>query len=148
MSDAITSNQAHAIVDADLAERLATQDWRRVAHYGIAATNIPFGTTVPVTFDITQEASFLCDIMTGKIVPADGTTFTGILLQLFDNNTELTDGFIPLENILSPGYGTQLFFPHKMQYIFERNNKVRCNIQNISGVDQAVSLTFSGEKLI
>lgn len=142
------SNTAHNIVDADLTERLATQDWRRVAHFGPSLTTIPAGQTVQATFDITQEASFLCETLTGKIIPADGTTFTGVLLQLFDNNTELTDGFIPLENILSPGYGTQLFFPHKLNYIFERNNKVRCNLQNISAVSQNVSLTFSGEKLI
>jgi hypothetical protein len=148
MPTATTTNNAHAVVDADLSERLATQDWRRTAHFGIAATNIPAGTTQPLSFDITQEASFLCEIMTGKIVPTVDTTVTGLLIQLFDNNTELTDGFIPLENILSPGYGAQLFFPHKLAYIFERNNKVRCNIQNISNEDQIVSLTFSGEKLI
>jgi hypothetical protein len=148
MTDAVTSNNAHAVVDADLAERLATQDWRRTAHYGIAATVVSAGTTQQVTFDITQEASFLCEILTGKIVPTNAATNTGLLLQLFDNNTELTDGFIPLENILSPGYGAQLFYPHKLSYIFEKNNKVRCNIQNISAEDQTVSLTFSGEKLI
>lgn len=142
------SNTARAVVDADLAERLATQDWRRVAHFGIAATAIPAGTTVPLTFDITQEASFLCEILTGKITPTNAPTVTGLLLQLFDNNTELTDGFVPLENILSPGYGAQLFFPHKLSYIFERNNKVRCNVQNISNESQTLSLTFSGEKLI
>jgi hypothetical protein len=146
--DAATSNNAHAVVDADLSERLATQDWRRVAHFGIAATAITAGTTQQVTFDITQEAAFLCEIMTGKIVPTNAATTTGLLIQLFDNNTELTDGFIPLENILSPGYGAQLFFPHKLSYIFEKNNKVRCNIQNISNETQTVSLVFSGEKLI
>jgi hypothetical protein len=142
------SNTAKSIVESDLAERLATQDWRRVAHFGPALTSVLAGSTVTATFDITQEASFLCEILTGKIIPTNNTTVSGMLLQLFDNNTELTDGFIPLENILSPGYGNQLFFPHKLNYIFEKNNKVRCNFQNISNETQSVSLTFSGEKLI
>lgn len=142
------SNVAKSIVDADLEERLATQDWRRTAHFGIPKTNIPAGTTQMLSFDITQEAAFYSDEMTASIFPTNAATRTGLLVQIFDNNTELTDGYIPMENISTPGYGVQLFYPHKFKHIFERNNKVRLNVQNISIEDQEVSITFSGEKLV
>lgn len=144
---ALDSNTAHEMVLGDLADLLATQEWRKTAHLATSQIAVAAGKTESLEINVGNDGDFHSETLTGKIIPTNSTTTTGLLVQIFDNNSELTDGFIPLENILSPGYGAQVFFPHKLEHIFERNAKIRFNVQNISAESQSVSFVLSGEKL-
>lgn len=144
---ALDSSTAHEMVLGDLADRLATQEWRKTAHLATSLTAVAAGKTESLEINVSNDGDFFSETLTGKIIPTNAATNTGLLVQIFDDNSELTDGYIPLENILSPGYGSQLFFPHKLEHIFERNSKIRFNVQNISAESQSVSFVLSGEKL-
>jgi len=144
---ALDSSTAHEMVTGDLADMLATQEWRKTAHLSTSLVAIAAGKTEPLEINVSNDGDFHSETLTGKMIPTNAATVTGLLVQIFDNNSELTDGFMPLENILSPGYGSQVFFPHKLEHIFERNAKIRFNVQNISAETQSVSFTLSGEKL-
>ncbi len=144
---ALDSGTAHEMVLGDLADRLATQEWRKTAHLATSLTAVAAGKTESLEINVSNDGDFFSETLTGKIIPTNAATDTGLLVQIFDDNSELTDGYIPLENILSPGYGSQLFFPHKLEHIFERNSKIRFNVQNISAESQSVSFVLSGEKL-
>lgn len=144
---ALDSGTAHEMVLGDLADRLATQEWRKTAHLATSLTAVAAGKTESLEINVSNDGDFFSETLTGKIIPTNAATDTGLLVQIFDDNSELSDGYIPLENILSPGYGSQLFFPHKLEHIFERNSKIRFNVQNISAESQSVSFVLSGEKL-
>lgn len=111
-------------------------------------------TTKPVVLTITQDADFLFEKMTGSCLgPVDengipqqantdfpmpgiaigqGFAGRGLSAQITDtgNARDLTNGFIPLECLLTPGYGTQMYCPYPLKYFATRNSKIKFDFRN------------------
>lgn len=108
----------------------------------------------PQTLSIEQSADFLIDKITGScygpcdengIPTASATDFPkagiaagagfaarGLTLQIIDTgpNRPLTNGFQPVENLLTPGYGEQMYIPFPIKYFAIRNSNFRFDFKN------------------
>jgi hypothetical protein len=117
-------------------------------------------TTLPATLTIEQDADFRIEQITGECYgpcdangirsinastdfPLAGTAVPsgaglgayadrGLMLKMTDTGAgrELTNGFVPAELILSPGYGIALHQPYPFRYFALRNTKFRFDIRN------------------
>jgi len=117
-------------------------------------------TTLPAFLTIEQDADFKIERITGSclgptdvngvrsvnastIFPLAGTAVPsgaglgayadrGLLARITDTGAgrELTSGFIPLETILTPGYGLQKSMDFPFNYYALRNTKFRFDIRN------------------
>jgi len=117
-------------------------------------------TTIPAFLTVEQDADFLIERVTGSALgPTDvngvrqlasatdfdmaGTTAgyadRGLMIQITDTGAgrNLTNGFVPVELFLSPGYGVSLHQPYPFRYFALRNTKFRFDIRNR---DTAVNL--------
>jgi hypothetical protein len=121
--------------------------------YSVSAT-IEAGTTTPFILAIEQDADFLIEKMTGSCygpcdasgTPVAGATDfpmpgiaigagfagRGLSVQITDTGSSraLTSGAIPVETILTPGYGRQMYLPFPMKYFAARNSKIRFDFMN------------------
>lgn len=137
--------------------------------YSISAI-IAANTTTPFTLAIEQDADFVIEKWTGSCygpvdangiqVPAGATDFPqpgtttgfagrGLLVKLTDTGSgkDLSDGFIPLECLLSPGYGVNTFAPYPAKYFARRNSKIRFDFKNKdTQARQAVDMVLGGQK--
>lgn len=121
--------------------------------YTISA-NIAAAATTPFVLTIDQDADYMMEKWTGSAagpVNANGipqvanTDFPqpgigagagfagrGLTVRLTDTGAgrDLSNGFVPVENILSPGYGVQLFLPYPVRYFAKRNSKIKFDFRN------------------
>lgn len=131
------------------------------------------GTTAPFILAIEQDADFQFVQMTGSVygpcsttgVPtATATDFPmpgigagagfagrGLGVEIFDTGSSrnLTQGVVPVENLLSPGYGIQFHLPFPMKYFANRNSKIKFNFTNRdtqAGARQQVDIAINGYK--
>lgn len=111
------------------------------------------GTTTPVFLTITQDADFMIEKITGSAFGptdsngtpqiADATDFDmpgttagfagrGLSMQITDTGAarDLTNGFIPVECLLTPGYGIELYLPYTLRYFVRRNSRLRFDFRN------------------
>jgi hypothetical protein len=110
--------------------------------------------TTPFVLAIEQDADFLIEKMTGAaygpvdangIPSAANTDFPqpgiaagagfagrGLTVQITDTGSsrELTSGYVPLETILSPGYGINMHLPYPIKYFARRNSKIKFDFRN------------------
>lgn len=110
--------------------------------------------TLPVFLTIEQDADFLIERITGSVygptdanaIPAAANTDfpmpgiaagagfagRGITLQITDTGAgrTLTNGFVPAELLLTPGYGIQFHLPYPVKYFARRNSKIRFDFRN------------------
>lgn len=131
----------------------------------IAANN-----TTPFTLAIEQDADFIIEKWTGSCYgpvdangipvitgatafPQPGTVLgfagRGLLVKLTDTGSgrDLSDGYIPLECLLSPGYGVNMFAPYPAKYFARRNSKIRFDFKNKDTLArQAVDMILGGQK--
>lgn len=139
---------AHQMVNARL-----TQKYKYNFSYVVSTTVNP-AQTRPVFLTITQDADFLFEKMTGSaygpvdssgipqqsatdfpmpgIAIGQGFAGRGLAMQLIDtgNTRNLTSGFIPVETVLSPGYGTQMYLPYPIKYFAKRNSRIQFDFRN------------------
>lgn len=117
--------------------------------------NIPVANnnTIPAFLTIEEDADFqVCQITGSAYGPTDsngvrqtasatdfplagtstGYADRGLTLQLTDTGAGrvLTNGFVPVETFLSPGYGLQFFQPYPFKYWTKRNSSFRFDIRN------------------
>jgi hypothetical protein len=104
-------------------------------------------------FTVDQDADFLAQIMTGKLIgvtdvdgkqlPAEPTDFpavgtllgwsqSGLQMSIKDGGSgyELTEGFINCETMLTPGYGSEFNSPLVWEFYVRRNSKLVFNFAN------------------
>ncbi len=121
------------------------------------ALNVPVAnnTTLPALLTIEEDADFLVESFTGScygptdvngarqsgvatIFPLAGTTTgyadRGVMANVTDTGSgrKLTSGFVPLETILSPGYGASpsLQQPYPFKYMIKRSSKLQFDLRN------------------
>ena len=118
------------------------------------------GSTFPAVLPIEEDAEFMAVSMTGsaygptdiegrKVLnastdfPLAGTAVPsgaglpaiadrGLTMQITDQGAgrTLTSGFVPVETILTPGYGQQRTVPQPLRYYVLRNSKLQFDIRN------------------
>lgn len=112
--------------------------------------------TVPQFLTVEQDADFLIERITGSCLgpvdanglydaagltdfPQPGTTGgaptfagRGLTINVVDQGAgrDLTQGFVPVENILTPGYDVGMFLPYPFKYFARRNSNIRFDIRN------------------
>jgi len=110
--------------------------------------------TRAILVTIEQDADFLIEKITGSaygpvtaagIPSAANTDFPqpgiavgagfagrGMTVQIVDTGAgrDLTSGFVPVETILSPGYGQQMYLPYPIKYFVRRNTKLKFDFRN------------------
>jgi hypothetical protein len=121
--------------------------------YAITALVAASGTT-PFTLAIEQDADFLIEKFTGAaygpvdangIPTAANTDFPqpgiaagaghagrGLTMRVTDTGAgrDLTNGYVPVETLLTPGYGIQMYLPYPIKYFARRNSKIRFDFRN------------------
>lgn len=134
--------------------------------------NIAPGQTAPVILTIDQDADFMIHKITGSVYgpvnangvvqtdgatnfPMPGTTTgfagRGITVKITDTGTgrDLTNGFVPAELLLSPGYGRQFYTPYPIKYFAIRNSKIRFDFRNrdqAASARQQIDIALNGDK--
>lgn len=134
--------------------------------------NVAPSTTTPVILTIDQDADFLIEKITGSAygpVDADGvvqaagatdfrmpgttTGFAGrgMTVKITDTGSgrDLTSGFVPVELLLSPGYGRQFYTPYPIKYFALRNSKLRFDFRNRdsqASARQQIDIALNGFK--
>lgn len=133
---------------------------------------IPANTTAPLILAIEQDADFCIEKITGSVygpvalvtgIPSGGATdfdmpgtstgfaCRGLTVKITDTGAgrELTNGFVPVENILTPGYGDQFYQPYRLNYMVKRSSKLRFDFRNRDtrvGAHQQVDVCLNGYK--
>jgi len=134
--------------------------------------SIANNTTLPAILTIEQDADFFVERLTGSAYgPTNvngvrdlvgltdfdmaGTTAgyadRGLMVKITDTGAgrELTNGFVPLELFLSPGYGIALHQPYPFRYFALRNTKFRFDFRNrdtAANLFHTVSIALNGYK--
>jgi len=134
------------IVTGDIEERLAYQTLRCLRAIG-GTIVVPAGQNKELAINISNEGDFLCDRIAGRIIPSDGATFYGMLMQVYDNNkTQLVEQ-VSADLVLTPGYGFAITTRQEFKHLFERATTIRVLLTNTSAVDQTFNIAFVGERL-
>jgi hypothetical protein len=157
--------------------QLEIENFRRVQiskyafMYGI---NVPVAnnTTLPALLTIEEDADFLVHSITGSaygptdvngarqsstatIFPLAGTAAgfadRGLMTKITDTGSGrvLTNGWVPLETILTPGYGLSLDTPYPFKYLIRRNSKIQFDLRNrdtTAAVFHFCSIVLNGTK--
>ena len=138
--------------------QLEIENFRRVQlskYASMYALNVPVAnnTTLPALLTIEEDADFLVHSITGSaygptdvngarlstiatIFPLAGTTVgfadRGLMTKVTDTGAGrvLTNGWVPLETILTPGYGLGLDTPYPFKYLIRRNSKIQFDLRN------------------
>lgn len=128
-------------------------------------------TTAPQNLTITQDADFQWEKITGRafgpvddngipqqsntdfpmpgIAIGQGFAGRGLQMQITDQGAArpLTDGFIPVELLLTPGYGVQMFLPYPIKYFSRRNSVLQFDFRNQdTQAQQAIDIAINGYK--
>jgi len=135
--------------------------------------------TLPAFLQIEEDADFLIERITGSaygpctepgarildastIFPLAGTAVPsgatlaayadrGLALKMTDTGSgrELTNGFVPVETFLSPGYGVSMHVPFPFKNYILRSSKIRFDIRNRDTTLEQfhfLSIVFHGRK--
>ena len=83
--------------------------------------------------------------------PPPGSAGRGMEVQGTDTGAgrELTNGFVPVELILTPGYAIGFFQPYRVNYMAKRNSKIRFDFRNrdtAADANQQVDIALNGYK--
>lgn len=146
--------------------------------YGfLYALNVPVAndSTLPAILTIEEDCDFLIEKVTGSAYgPTDvngirqlaantdfdlaGTTAgyadRGLTVRVTDAGAGrvLTSGYVPVETILTPGYGVSMFTPFNFKYWTRRNSKLQLDFRNrdttAGGYYHFVSIVLHGYKYV
>lgn len=124
--------------------------------------------TSPFTITVEQGTDFKCQWITGSAFayasgnttefPMPGAANTnwsgrGLSIKITDTRSgrELTSGYVPVELLLTPGYGNNFQHPYPFRYFFYRNTKIRFDVRNrdVSGSKaQSFDIALNGYKIL
>ena len=136
------------------AQIVLTQKYKWAFIYKVSAIVEASG-SFPEILNIDNSADFLMEKITGTcagpvdvegipqqsdtdfpmpgIAAGQGFAGRGLSVELIDSgntNVELTKGNVPVETLISPGYGNQLYLPMPLKYFFARNANFKFNFTN------------------
>lgn len=155
-----------------------TKHWREMQavkyNYTYALSGIiDEASTEPLVLTIEEDADFLIERITGSCygpTDADGipqaanTDFPmpgiavgagfagrGLAMQLTDmgNGRELTNGFVPVELLLTPGYDLSFHLPYPIKYYILKRSSIRVDVRNRDTQTNArhqIDIAFNGTK--
>lgn len=128
--------------------------------------------SLPTILTIEQDADFLLEKFTGSVYgPCDdngiptatatdfpmpgiaagaGHAGRGLTVRITDQGSgrDMTNGYVPVETLLTPGYGYQFHLPYPAKYFMNRSSKIRFDFRNRDTQAQhAVDITLNGFKL-
>lgn len=164
-------NKVYHTIVQEAAYRRSVQLYKYNYTYTITGI-IPVNTTAPIILTIEQDADFFIEKITGAVygpvalvtgIPGGGATdfdmpgtaagFAGRGLQVQITDTgagrELTNGFVPVETILTPGYDLGFFQPYRVNYFARRNSKIRFDFRNRdtqTNANHQVDIALNGYK--
>lgn len=167
----MSDGKTYQSIVQEAAYRRAVQLYKYNYTYTVTAIVGP-NATVPVILSIEQDADFFIEKITGScygpcsaagiVTPAVATDFDmpgtavgfaarGISIQITDTGAgrELTNGFVPVELLFTPGYAIGFFQPYRLQYFARRNSKIRFDIRNRdtqAGANQQIDIAINGYK--
>lgn len=148
----------------------------QVNKYGFFyALNVPVAnnTTLPAILTIEEDADFMVEKITGSaygptdvngirqtasatVFPLAGTTVgyadRGLTVKVTDTGAGrvLTNGFVPVETILTPGYGVAMFTPFLYKNFIRKNSKLQFDLRNrdttAGGLYHFISIVLHGHK--
>lgn len=159
---------------------LEAENFRRVQltkYAFIYVLNVPVAnnTSLPASLTIEEDADFLVHSITGSaygptdvngarqtsvatIFPLAGTTVgyadRGVMARITDAGAGriLTNSFVPIETILTPGYGISMDQPFPYKYLIKRNSKIQFDLRNrdttAGGYYHFVSIALHGTKYL
>lgn len=157
--------------------QLEAANFRRIQQSKYAfiyVLNVPVAnnTTLPAFLTIEEDADFMVTAITGSVLgptdvngarqvtaatifPLAGTTVgyadRGVMAKVTDagSGRVLTSSFVPLETILSPGYGLSLDSQYPFKYLILKNSKIQFDLRNrdtTAGYYHFVSIALHGTK--
>jgi hypothetical protein len=149
LASAIDSSATFTALAQELAHEREMQAMRHLYYY-VLSGSLAGQQTQPFILSIEQGSDFKCMWITGSGFYYDSTGAApslfpvpnsagltrwagrGLSMQIVDSGKgrELASGFIPLECILTPGYGLNFQNPLPFKYLWERNSKVRIDVRN------------------
>lgn len=159
-------------VAADQLHNAEVQKYKFNYTYTISALVEP-STTTPFVLAIEQDADFLYEKMTGSAYgPADasgiptatdtdfpqvgvaagaGFAGRGLTMEVSDTGSgrDLTRGAVPVENMITPGYGIQFVLPYPIKYFAARNSKIKylfANRDTQTGARHQIDIAINGYK--
>ena len=147
MASEIDRNPTFSAIADNVRHERDAQAMRFWYSYNLQGTVVGQQTT---TFDITieQGSDFKSVWLTGSCFSYDAVNASsfpvpnalgltawagdGLSCQITDSRSgrQLTSGFIPLKDLLTPGYGLNFQQPYPFKYFFYRNSKIRFDIRN------------------
>lgn len=124
--------------------------------------------TKPYTLTIEQGTDFYMEYLTGRCFSYDASNATdfpipnsagstawagrGLTMQITDSGSgrPLTSGFVPIETILTPGYGQNFQQPYPFRYYWYANSKIRFDIRNVDNSNRThkFSIALKGYKYL
>ena len=76
----------------------------------------------------------------------------GLSIQITDTRSgrQLTSGFVPAKDLLTPGYGLNFQQPYPLKYYWYRNSKIRFDIRNRDNAlrTHAINICMKGYKVL
>lgn len=76
----------------------------------------------------------------------------GLSIQITDTRSgrQLTSGFVPAKELLTPGYGLNFQQPYPMKYYWYRNSKIRFDIRNRDNNTRShtIDIALKGYKIL
>ena len=166
------SRQVFAQVAAEQIHNADVQQFKYNFTYTVSALINP-NTTFPFILAIENDADFMFEKITGScfgpcdansLPVAQNTSFPmpgvgagagfagrGLTMEISDTGSgrELTRGAVPVELMLSPGYGVQFHLPFPVKYFAESNSKIKFNFTNrdqVAGARHQVDIAINGYK--
>lgn len=166
MADAIDESPVFSSIAQQMEHEREAQAMR---HYFVYPLNgeVIGQQTLPFTITIANDADFKCLWITGSCFSYDAAHASsfplpnalavtdwaarGLSTMITDTRSgrQLTSDFVPLETLLTPGYGMTLVDPMPFRYFFWRNSKIRFDIRNRDNSDRTheFSLCLVGIKM-
>lgn len=129
--------------------------------------DIAGGVTQQFTIQIEQGTDFKSIYLTGSVFSYDSENATdfpipnslgatawagrGLSMSITDAGAgrELTSGYVPIELLLTPGYGNNFQQPYPFRYYWRQNSQIRFDIRNRDSADRTHSfaLALNGYKI-
>lgn len=147
--------------DAGVLERMLM---RRLEWFFVipARLVVPALGNLDLTIDIKSDAHFDCRFITGDFTTLNGgadagTNFLSCRFTDASNDLKLSDAFVPLNLMLSPGRvisagiagnpSNQLFYPFPFEHVFPASGGIGLEVANSGSTINVSNLLFWGKKL-
>lgn len=167
MAQAIDQSPTFSSIEDQLVHERQAQSMRYDYVYHLHA-DVVGQTTQAFDITIEQGADFKQLWLTGNCFSYDAVNATsfpvpnslgatawagdGLSIQITDTRSgrQLTSGFVPAKDILTPGYGLNFQQPYPMKYLWYRNSKIRFDIRNRDLVTRthSIDIALKGYKIL